>query len=79
MSFNDWKIELGSCRPISANEIYNGRTIALLTKQEFDDLQKEEPDEILISIFGEEEKASLCGGDTRFGYVAWGRLVEEER
>lgn len=53
---------------------YEGKTILLLTGQELALTQKNNPNEILINIFGEEVPARDCDDETRFGYVAYGRM-----
>lgn len=55
--------------------VYEGKTIFLLTLQELQLTQQNNPNETLISIFGEEVVASKCDDGTRFGYVAYGRLA----
>lgn len=76
---NHWTIDLvGPCVPIDADMRYDGKTIALLTIDEMNELQINKPDDVVISIFGEETKAKDCDLDTRFGYVAFGYLVEGE-
>lgn len=54
---------------------YEGFEISLLTLEGLLYLKKNQPSKILISIFGEEIKASDMDEDTRRGYVAAGNLI----
>ena len=54
---------------------YEGKDIDLLTLVELQTLKETNPEELLISIFGEEIPAKNVDEDTRMGYVSCGRLV----
>lgn len=56
---------------------YEGCTIVLLTLDELKSLKHNNPNDILISIFGKSVKAIDCDEDTRMGYVAFGKLLTE--
>ena len=53
---------------------YEGKTINLLILQEFYDVVKRNPNEILVNIFGKEKEAKDCNDDDRQGHVAWARI-----
>lgn len=67
----DWKINAIGNAPKSKHE---GETIELLNIEELHILQRNDPDTILISIFGDEKLAKDCDDDTRMGYVSCGFL-----
>ena len=51
-----------------------GQTIELLNLGELELLKRNEPEEVLISISGNEILAKDADNDTRMGYVAYGFL-----
>lgn len=70
--FNSWKIDLSGACLCNKDKTHDGKTILLLTGEELEKLQREEPNKVVISIFGEETLAKDCDLDTRFGYSAYG-------
>jgi len=55
--------------------IYEGETIQLVTLEELIEMRKNNPNQFLISIFGEEISCQEIDEDTRMGYVAAGFLL----
>lgn len=73
MGRNDIAMSLGH-----QSSKHEGKTISLLTLDELQHIQKSKPNEILIDIFGDEHLAKDCDDETRFGYVAYGYIYENE-
>lgn len=71
---NTWKIDNSLCGFINGKSDYEGKEIELLTLDQLKSLKENDPEFVLLDIFGKEEKVKNANEDTRAGYVAFGVL-----
>lgn len=75
----NWKIEVQKYVDVGIVKmpsIYEGKEISLLSLSELQEMKKNFPDTLLVSIWGIECFARDANEDTRGGWTAYGRITK---